>query len=258
MIYQVFYDQRSMQMVENSHECIIPCGVNDAQKFGKFHGAIYDNEKQPNLAEHNTLCEWRVLYYIWKNHPSNWVGFTSWQHNRKGFTPQTDKINESWVHAALEKSPIRGFISRSVKDVAIEGIDMHSGMTLMNQFLQWSQVESIINKKVYDTRKKAMGRFHTEPYWDFVINTYQRFYGPDLSRELDWNALGEVEKLHTWCNAFVAKWEYFDDYMKTFSPIVLSMLSYFGSHPVELELSYICERMIIIYNYIQYTNHAFN
>jgi glycosyltransferase involved in cell wall biosynthesis len=102
-----------------------------------------------------------------------------------------------------------------------------------------------------------LAKYHSAPYWDFVMNQYHNLHGINLEKELDWKKLAKVDILHTWCNAFVARWEYFDEYMSQFSPIVLSMLDFFGSHPSDLELSYICERLIILFNYIRYSENKF-
>lgn len=257
MIYQIFYDQRSAAGISADHELITPCGVYKARQFDRSPGVICDDEKEPNLTDHNTLCEWRVLFYVWKHYPSKWVGFTSWQHNRKGFQPITDKMDAHWLSSSLRNSNITGFITRSLQETSIHGIDNINKLTLKTQFLQWSRIEQIINKKVNDVRKTPMGKYHSEPYWDFVMREFHKIHGLNLEKELNWIELGKVRKLHTWCNAFVAKWEYFDEYMTLFSPLVLEMLDFFGSHPVDLELSYICERLIIIFNYLKYSNNEF-
>ncbi len=63
--------------------------------------------------------------------------------------------------------------------------------------------------------------------------------------------LASVEYLHTFCHAFVARWEYFDDYLRHSYPIVMGLLERFGNHPTDLELSYVCERLLILHNYVR-------
>jgi len=257
MIYQIFYNKASLETVQNSPDFIKRLGVNDARYLQRVPSYIYDDERSPNLTEHNTLCEWRALYYIWKHYPSSWVGFTSWQHDRKGFTPMLHRLNLQWVKRSLEDKPIAGFVVKPLKPLMVRGIDRHLGVTLKSQFLQWSKLERISKADINDNRAMPMGRFHSESYWDFVIDDYRRLYGVDLEKEIDWSEIGQNEFLHTWCNAFVAKWDYFDAYMRQFSPIVFNLLEYFGSHPLNLELSYICERLIIMFNYIRFTHNNF-
>jgi len=255
MIYQIYYDDRICQATANGSDCIKPFGVFKSLLLPRAKHALYDDEKNPNLTAHNTFCEWRVLYYIWKHFPSPWVGFTSWQHNLKGFLPPLDRITPGWIDAGLKTAPIKGFIVRPLHSVMVGPVDACILPTLKDQFLQWSLLEGTIGKRINDVRGMPMGRYHSAPYWDFVIKEYRRIYGADLADELDWVALGKIDALHTWCNAFIARWSYFDDYMKQFSPIALGLLDFFGSHPIDLELSYICERLIIIYNYIKYSNN---
>ncbi len=257
MIYQTFYDETSKQAVQNPPALIKPIGVYKARRIERVPEYLYDDEKRPNLTAHNTLCEWRTLFYIWKHYPDKWVGFTSWKHDRKGFAPSIDRLDERWVLQHLADKSIAGFMVRPLQALMIKDLDPELEPTLKSQFIQWSLVEDILEKKVNDTRSMPMGRFHNPVYWDFVMDEYRCVHGIDLARELDWVGLGRIDALHTWCNAFVARWDYFDDYMRHFSPIVMSLLEYFGSHPVNLELSYICERLIILFNYIRYSNNAF-
>jgi hypothetical protein len=137
----------------------------------------------------------------------------------------------------------------------IRNFDGYDSITLKSQFLQWSLVETALEMPMNDHRRLPLGKYHSPRYWDFVITRYQSYYGINLEKELDWRMLGKIRPLHTWCNAFICRWDYFDTYMTVFSPIVLDMLAHFGSHPSELELSYICERLIVIHNYIQFSNN---
>ncbi len=257
MIYQIFYDDNSLKAVQDSPASVMPVGVHEACRFPRVPEYVYDDEKYPNLTSHNTLCEWRVLYYIWNHYPDKWVGFTSWKHDRKGFAPAINRLGEQWALQNLAEKPISGFMVRPLQSVMIKDLDHRQEPTLKSQFIQWSLVEDLLQKKVHDTRSMPMGRYHRSIYWDFVMQGYRRVHGIDLEKELDWSSLGRIDFLHTWCNAFVAQWDYFDMYMRQFSPIVMSMLEYFGSHPVDLELSYICERLIILFNYIRYSDNAF-
>lgn len=255
MIYQIFYDYQSLQQVNNHKGLIRPFGVHLARQQERRADYLYDDEKIPNLTEHNTLCEWRVLYYVWKHHPSEWVGFTSWRHDFKNFSPQIEHIDMPWVLSALKMFPIAGFAVRPLKELIVKNVVPYEEATLKSQFLQWSWIENKLGVRINDMRQMPMARFHSETYWNFVMQQFQSLYGVNLEKELDWDALGKIDKLHTWCNAFVARWAYFDDYMSTFSPIVLNMLDHFGSHPKDLELSYICERLIILHNYIRHANN---
>lgn len=258
MLYQIYYDDKIMNATMAPGQSIQPFGVHEAKSLPRQAHCLYDDERLPNLTEHNTLCEWRVLYYIWRHYPTQWVGFTSWQHDRKGFSPIIGNITTQWIQSAIKCNPISGFIVRPLYSVMIQTPDERDKLSLRQQFLQWSMIEHIIGKKIYDTRGMPLSRYHTAPYWDFVMNAYRDLYGVNLEKDLDWNSLAGVDDLHVWCNAFVAHWDYFNAYMKMFSPIALGLLEYFGSHPVDLELSYICERLIIIYNYIRYANNDFS
>lgn len=257
MIYQIYYDEKIVNASKNKNDHVQTFGVYKARMLPRLKNCLYDDQRKPNLTDHNTLCEWRVLYYIWKHYPSQWVGFTSWQHNQKGFFPKIENIDSSGIKSVLNDNPIEGFCVRSLPSLMIKKSGINHETTLRQQFVQWSLVEHVIGKQINDTRGMLKGRYHTAPYWDFIINAYRDIYGIDLQKEIDWIALGKVENLHTWCNAFVARWDYFDAYMRMFSPIVLGLLDYFGSHPTDLELSYICERLIIIYNYMRYSNNDF-
>ena len=252
MIYQVFYDKHSANCIEHQHPLITPCGVFKSREQARIPGCIYDDEKQPNLTQHNTLCEWRVLYYVWQHHPSAWVGFTSWQHDKKKFHPSMALIDEAWVHTALKKTPIVGFAVWPLESLMLAELKGRLGISLKSQFLQWKIYEDLIGMPLNDARRMPLGKYHDLPYWNFVMQALTCRYGIDIEKELDGYALAGVDALHTWCNAFIADWRYFDGYMRMFSPIVLSMLQRFGSHARDLELAYICERLIIIYNYIQY------
>lgn len=252
MIYQVFYDNRSARGIEHQHPLVTPCGVFKSREQARIPGCIYDDEKRPNLTQHNTLCEWRVLYYVWQHHPSTWVGFTSWQHDKKKFHPSMAPINEAWVCDVLKKRPIFGFAQWPLASLMLPELRGHIAISLKSQFLQWKIYENLIGLPLNDARSIPLGKYHDLPYWDFVMQALRTRYGIDIEKELDWQALADVDALHTWCNAFIADWKYFDGYMRMFSPIVLSMLQRFGSHTTDLELAYICERLIILYNYIQY------
>ena len=94
MIYQIYYDQNSLESINHSNDAITPFGVYKARFLKRQSDHLYDDQKSPNLTTHNTLCEWRVLYYIWKHYPSPWIGFTSWQHDRKKFKPETNRISK--------------------------------------------------------------------------------------------------------------------------------------------------------------------
>jgi hypothetical protein len=258
MIYQIFYDEKSLRSVDLAHRWIRPCGVHLARQLPRPAGYIYDDEALPNLTQHNTLCEWRVLYYVWKHHPSPWVGFTSWRHDAKHFRPQLMAIDETWLISSLNHSPITGLAVRPLRSLMLNQVAGKDDVTLKTQFLQWKIVESLSGVKLNDSRCMPLGKYHDLPYWDFVMQAFHRCYGIHLERELDWVSLGHVDRLHTWCNAFVARWDFFDNYMSLFTPIVMGLLEHFGSHPEDLELSYICERLIILHNYIQYSENRMN
>jgi hypothetical protein len=258
MIYQIYYDQDSFGGINLSNDVIIPFGVHNAKSLKRQNCHLYDDQKSPNLTEHNTLCEWRVLYYIWKHYPSPWIGFTSWQHDRKRFTPVTNSISRMLCDSALNHHNIVGFCIYPLKSLIAPTIAKHTKITLKAQFAQWHIAEDILGYKIPDNRNMAMCKYHDVTYWNFVIDEYRNLYGVNLEKDLDFISLGSIDKLHTWSNAFIAKWEYFNEYMTVFSPIVLSMLDHFGSHPKDLELSYICERLIILHNYIKYTNNEFS
>lgn len=257
MIYQVYYDAHSYLGVDGSNSVVVPFGVFKARQLPRMHNHVYDDEKSPNLTDHNTLCEWRVLYYVWKHHAAQWVGFTSWSHNQKGFYPKIESVEGGQCERALRIHNIVGFCLRPLKSLIPADIASEFGITLKTQFLQWALAEQRNKLNIFDKRKMPLGKYHHLVYWDFVIQEYQSLYGINLERELDFRALGNVTALHTWCNSFICNWQYFNDYMKAFSPVVLGMLDHFGSHPTDLELSYICERLIILHNYIKYTNNEF-
>ena len=258
MIYQVFYDSDSAKCTEVRQKFVTPCGVYKSRKLDRIAGCIYDDEKYPNLADHNTFCEWRVLYYVWKHYPSTWVGFTSWRHDAKHFTPSLQSIDQRWVLSHLSKFPIVGFLQMPLRSLLLEGMAEAEGATLKTQFIQWTFVETLLGEQLNDHRSIPLAMYHDSTYWDFVMHQFKGLYGIDIERELDWMLLGTIDPLHTWCNAFVARWDYFDGYMKMFTPIAFALLERFGSHPNDLELAYICERLIIIYNYIRFSQKRFN
>jgi hypothetical protein len=255
MIYQVFYDSNSAKCTGARHKFVTPCGVYKSRDLDRIPGCIYDDEKYPNLTDHNTLCEWRVLFYVWKNYPSSWIGFTSWRHDEKCFSPPLQFVDENWLKSNLDRYPIIGFAQRPLRSLLLKGMAEVSGATLKTQFIQWKIVESLAGIQLNDSRSIPLAKYHDIRYWDFVIHEFRRIYGIDIERELDWVSLGAIDRLHTWCNAFVVHWDYFDRYMTMFAPIVFGLLDRFGSHPTDLELAYICERLIILYNYIQYSNN---
>lgn len=256
MIYQVFYDHYSAQGVDTRHRQVIPCGVHESRFLDRIQGCIYDDEKSPNLTDHNTLCEWRVLYYVWKHYPSAWVGFTSWRHDAKNFKPSLRSIDETWLHASLRRWPIIGLYQRPLRSLFLEGLAETEGATLKTQFVQWRIAESLSGIQLNDSRSIPLAKYHDFVYWEFVMREFRSLYGIDMEKELDWVSLGRVDHLHTWCNAFVARWDYFNGYMTMFAPIVFGLLDRFGSHSTDLELAYICERLIILYNYLQYAKKA--
>lgn len=257
MIYQVYYDKRSSSEIATANPVVVPFGVFHARALPRNPGHIYDDEREPNLTEYNTLCEWRALFYIWKHRPGPWVGFTSWSHNRKGFTPKIESIRKEQCEDILRYHNIAGFYAQPLRKLIAPTIGQKFGITLKVQFTQWSLMEQTTGQVNLDKRMLPLGKYHHIDYWDFVIREFQSLYGADLEKELDFQALGDIPALHTWCNAFVANWAYFNDYMTTFSPIVISMIDHFGSHPTDLELAYICERLIILHNYIKYTKREF-
>lgn len=257
MIYQIYYDQRSSEGIAAANPVIVPFGVHAARHLSRRPGHVYDDDRRPNLAEHNTLCEWRVLYYVWKHCPAPWVGFTSWAHNQKNFKPAIESVRKEQCESILRHYNIAGFYVEPLKRLIPKFIAKEYGYTLKTQFLEYSIVEILMGRTTLDARMRPLSHFHRLKYWNFVIQEFQYLYGINLEQELDFEALGEIKALHTWSNAFIANWDYFNDYMTTFSPIVLAMLEYFGSHPKELELSFICERLIILHNYIKYANDQF-
>lgn len=257
MIYQIYYDKHSFGGICDLNSIIKPFGVFKAKQLPRNHKHIYDDQRSPNLTEHNTLCEWRVLYYIWNHYPSPWVGFTSWSHNQKRFYPAIEFIEKDHCESALKYHNIAGFCLRPLGNLIYPDMAREFGYTLKTQFNQWSIMEKRDGLNYSDRRMLPLGKYHDIKYWNFVIREYHTLYGINLEKELDFISLGTIPALHTWCNAFVAIWDYFDDYMTQFSPIVMSMLDHFGSHSTELELSYICERLIILHNYIKYTKNEF-
>jgi hypothetical protein len=257
MIYQIYYDSHSSNGVVTDNPIVVPFGVFHARSLPRNIGHLYDDEQEPNLTDHNTLCEWRVLFYIWKHRPAPWVGFTSWAHNRKGFSPRIESVWEKQCEDVLKYHNIVGFYAKPLRLLISPDIGHEFGMTLKVQFTQWSILEEKTKRVNVDRRLLPLGKYHHIKYWDFVMREFQSLYGVDLEKELDFRALGDIPVLHTWCNAFVVNWAYFNDYMTTFSPIVISMIDHFGSHPTDLELAYICERLIILHNYIKYTNYEF-
>lgn len=257
MIYQIYYDEPSSRGICGSNPIVKPFGVFKAKQLPRNHRHIYDDQHSPNLTGHNTLCEWRVLYYIWKHHPSPWVGFTSWSHNQKHFYPAIESIEKDHCKSVLKHHNIAGFCLRPLHQLIHPDMVREFDCTLKIQFTQWSIMEKRDGRNYSDKRMLPLGKYHDIKYWNFVIREYLSLYGINLEKELDFVSLGTIQALHTWCNAFAVNWDYFDDYMTRFSPIVLSMLDYFGSHPTDLELSYICERLIILNNYIKYTQNEF-
>ena len=254
MIYQIFYDERSKHDLVIQPGLITPFGVHHARNLKRETDYIYDDELTPNLTEHNTLCEWRAMYYVWKHLHSNWVGFTSWGHDKKKFQPRLCEFTLQGIESVLSKYSLAGFCVVPVSSLILQPYRNCTLATLKNHFIQYYHINKDIPGSFLDSRGRQLGDYCNVIYWDFIINEFKKQYSIDLEQELDWVQLGKVAYLHTWCNAFVARWKYFDDYMRMFSPIVLAMLDHFGSHPTDLELSYICERLIIIYNYIQYSN----
>jgi len=253
MIYQIFYNEKSKGHVSTIPGLVTPFGVHEGKLLPREPGYLYDDECQPNLTEHNTLCEWRVMYYVWKHRPSSWVGFTSWTHDEKGFSPQLKLLTPEWIDRTLQQQDIFGFGVRTPAEFMLPGLKDKLTANLKNQFVQWRMAELNHSAHMHDHRDMPMGKYHDAKYWDYVMNEFKSLYSVDLERELDWNSLAEVRHLHTWCNAFISKWDYFDQYMQVFSPLVLSMLDRFGSHQTDLELSYICERLLMIFNYLHHS-----
>jgi hypothetical protein len=257
MIYQIYYNDHSSNEIVTTNPVVVPFGVFQAKSLPRKPGHVYDDEKEPNLTDYNTLCEWRVLFYIWKHRPAPWVGFTSWSHDRKCFAPNIESIRKEQCEGVLKHHNIVGFYAQPLRKLIRPAIAHKFGLTLKVQFTQWSVMEQTTGIVNVDQRMLPLGKYHHIKYWDFVIREFQSLHGVNLEKELDFHALGDIPVLHTWCNAFVVNWSYFNDYMTTFSPIVFSMIDHFGSHPTDLELAYICERLIILHNYIKYTNHEF-
>lgn len=257
MIYQIYYDANSFKGVCDSNPIVTPFGVFKAKQHPRNPEHFYDDQRLPNLTAHNTLCEWRVLYYVWKHHPSPWVGFTSWAHNQKQFHPAIASVTKGHCESVLKHHNIAGFCLRPLRQLILPDVPSELDLTLKLQYNQWSLMEKRNGINYLDSRRLPLGKYHDIKYWNFVMEEYHTLYGINLEKELDFVFLGTIQALHTWCNAFVARWDYFDAYMTRFSPIVMAMLEHFGSHPTELELSYICERLIILHNYIKYANNEF-
>ena len=223
MVYQIFYDYNLLQQIQTNNELVKFFGVHLARKQSRNPKYFYDDEKIPNLSEHNTLCEWRVLFYIWKHFRSEWVGFTSWRHDQKGFAPNIDHIDEKWIRSVLAKQPIFGFAVKPLKDLIIKNVRTIQKATLKSQFLQWSILENKLGVKINDSRQMPMAKYHSANYWNFTMRRFQELYNLDLESAFNWEILGQLDSLHTWCNAFIARWEYFNEYMEIFSPIVLNI-----------------------------------
>jgi hypothetical protein len=153
MIYQINYDNRIKKTADNRPRWIQPVGVYKVKNVTRKKQRIYDHEDRPNLAEHNTLCEWWVLYFVWKNFPSAWVGLKSWQHDKKKFTSQIYKIGDDWIHDSLESAPITGFMARPLHAVIVKNNDTGSERNLKNQFTQLSHLEQALQKEINDTRR---------------------------------------------------------------------------------------------------------
>lgn len=233
---------------------VTPFGVHHARNLTREAGFLYDDVSTPNLTNHNTFCEWRVMYYVWKHHISEWVGFTSWAHHLKPFQPKLNQLTHGNITSALSRLPIAGFCAVPLRSLIQPQFKSILKPTLKNQFIQNYMIDKSLDDGFRDSRGMPLGRYHSPLYWDAMINEFKTLYSIDLDQELDWVSLSQVDHLHTWCNAFVARWSYFDSYMQIFSPIALALLKKFGSHPTDLELSYICERFIIINNYLQFMN----
>lgn len=251
MIYQIFYDEKSRAGVRPRPNFIVPFGVHRARQLVPEEGYLYDGTLSPNLAEHNTLCEWRALYYVWKHHRSAWVGFTSWRHDEKQFAPPLAGITRDWVEGVLARTPIYGFAAARPIVLVPPPFRHSTGVTLLQHYSYLYEKSLGRPGGTRDVRGLPFGCYHHPRYLEFVFREFERRYGIALETALDWSKLAQARSLHTWCNAFVARWEYFDDYMTMFSPVVLALLEHFGSHPTDLELCYVCERLIILYNYLR-------
>jgi hypothetical protein len=251
MIYQIFYDAHSRAGVQPRGDVIVPLGVYLARNLPREPGFVYDGELSPNLAEHNTLCEWRALYYAWQHYRSDWVGFTSWRHDDKKFAPQLGAITREWVEDVLTRTLIHGFAASRPIALMPPHLRGPGPITLLNHYAYLHSKHIARPGGTRDIRGMPLGDYHHPRYLEFVFREFERLYHVNLVEELDWAALARDRSLHTWCSAFVARWDYFDDFMKVFSPVVLALLDRFGSHPTDLELCYVCERLVILYNYVQ-------
>jgi hypothetical protein len=251
VIYQIFYDATSRAGVRPCPAVIVPFGVHRARELPPEEGFLYDGTLSPHLAQHNTLCEWRVLYYVWKHHRSDWVGFTSWRHDEKKFEPLLASITRNWVEETLARRPIHGFAAQRPIDLLPPPFRDARGVTLLQHYSYFYEKGLRRPGGSRDVRGSPFGCYHHPRYLEFVFQEFERRYGVALEGKLDWVKLGQARSLHTWCNAFVARWDYFDDYMTVFTPVVEALMEHFGSHPTDLELCYVCERLIILYNYIQ-------
>ncbi len=248
MLYQIFYNEKTQSHVKKIDGLVTPIGVHDARKCERIPGYIYDDELSQNLTEYNTLCEWRVLYYVWQNLPSPWVGFTSWQHDRKGFLPTLGELTATRIEAELSTRPLWPFMVLPLDRLMLP-FSPPLAPTLKNQFIQWNLAEAASGAEVSDIRQMPMGKYHHPRYWDAILAAVKKRHGLDLDRMFDWEKLGATLSLHTWCHAFVSTWDFFDAYMQFSAPIVVELLQQFGNHPTDLELSYSCERLLILFNY---------
>jgi len=253
MLYQIFYDEKTQQQVKKLDGLVTPVGVHNARKLRRVSGFIYDDELPHNLTDYNTLCEWRVLYYVWQNLPSRWVGFTSWQHDRKGFTPPLGELTDARITTELSTRPMWPFKVQPLSKLMLP-FSPPLPPTLKNQFIQWHLAEQASGTEVTDIRHMSMGRYHHPRYWAAILAAVKKRHGLDLDTVLDWEKLGTIASLHTWCHAFVSTWDHFDAYMHFSAPIVIELIQQFGNHPTDLELSYSCERLMVLFNYIIYTN----
>ncbi len=249
MLYQIFYDEKTKAFVEKIEGIITPCGVHRARETTRDPGFIYDDELPNNLTDFNTLCEWRVLYYVWQNLPSSWVGFTSWQHNQKGFTPAISELSVQRIETELSLRSLWPFKVIPLEHLMLP-MSPSSPPTLRSQFTQWSLVEQFNGTQLNDTRSMPMGRYHHARYWEAILAAVKKRHEIDLDQVCNWEALGKIDSLHTWCHAFIATWEFFDAYMQFSAPIVDELVDQFGNHPSDLELSYSCERLLVIFNYL--------
>jgi hypothetical protein len=249
MIYQIFHDEKTSQYVKPIENIVTPFGVHKAKDLPRPAGYLYDDVKKLNLTSYNSLSEWRVLYYIWQHHPSSWVGFTSWAHKKKGFSPNNlEDLCPEKIEKVIKTKQIIGFACHSIKELHNFLGSTTPPFTLKTQFLLCSKITN-------DKYKIPLGVFHDQKYWDFVMQEYKKLYSLDLEKALPWEELGQISSLNTWCNAFLATWPYFDKYMQTFSPIVLNGIKHFKPEGSDRGLGYICERLIIIFNYLVYTGH---